>query len=249
MSGNHEFHRLYGDLSWTWPIISPPEEYVDETEEIIRFIKEYSRIPIHNVLNLGCGGGHNDFTLKKYYNVTGVDISDGMMSLARKLNPEIEYVKGDMRSIRLGKNFDAVTIFDSINYMCSVDDLRAAFTTARNHLRPGGVLITYIEEWVEKFEQNKTTHLTRSRGDYEITLIENIYDPDPDDAWYEDNMIYLIRRSGNLTIEHDYHRLGLFPISTFETTMREAGFDASREPSSISDDAGADCPVIIGVRQ
>ncbi|MGQ9675320.1 MAG: hypothetical protein ACUVX1_06600, partial [Chloroflexota bacterium] len=30
--------RLYADLAWAWPIISPPEEYVDEAEVLDRHI-------------------------------------------------------------------------------------------------------------------------------------------------------------------------------------------------------------------
>lgn len=240
--------RLYKDLAWTWPIISPPEEYADETAEIIKLLREYTKIPLRRLLNLGCGGGHNDFNLKSSFDSTGVDISENMLALARKLNPEVNYRLGDMRSVRLDESFDAVTIFDSINYMCTVDDLKAAFKTAYDHLCPGGVLVTCIDEYVEKFKQNKTIHLTRSRGDVEITLIENYYDPDSSDTWYEDHMIYLIRRSGILTIENDYHRLGLFPIRTFETIMKEAGFDAQQLSSSILNGAGEECPIIVGVK-
>jgi SAM-dependent methyltransferase len=171
-----------------------------------------------------------------------------MLSLARKLNPENEYVYGDMRTVRLERQFDAVTIFDSINYMCSVDDLQAAFRTAYEHLRTGGVLITVADEWREKFIQNKTIHLTRQRGDIEITLIENYYDPDPGDSWYEDNIIFLIRRAGQLRIETDYHRLGLFDLSQWTAAIEAAGFEASQISSSISNGAGEHCPVFVGRR-
>lgn len=67
--------RLYGDLSWTWPIISPPEDYVDEASEALDIIRGRTRTPVKNVLHLGCGGGHVDFFLKKFVTVTGVDTS------------------------------------------------------------------------------------------------------------------------------------------------------------------------------
>jgi len=240
--------RLYKDLAWTWPIISPPHEYVDETLEMINFLKQYAKLEIRQVLNLGCGGGHNDYTIKKHYNVTSVDISEDMLALARALNPEVDYHRGDMRSVRLNRQFDAVAIFDSINYMLTADDLTAAFVTAYEHLRGGGVMVTYLDEWAEKFQQNKTIHLTRQKEDIEITLIENYYDPDPDDTWYEDNMIYLIRRSGELTIELDYHRLGLFTLETWSKLMEKAGFQVYRQVSSIPNGAGEECPAFVGLK-
>jgi SAM-dependent methyltransferase len=248
MNDKKDKRRLYGDLAWTWPIISPPEEYVDETKEIIGAINKFSRINVRDVLNLGCGGGHNDFTLKKYFSVISVDLSEDMLGLARKLNPEVEYLQGDMRTIRLEEQFDAVTIFDSINYMRSSDDLQAAFTTAYDHLKPGGVFVTYIEEWTEKFRQNKTTHFVRSKGDIEITLIENSYDPDPEDTSYEHNMIYLIRHNKKLTIETDCHLMGLFPLQLWSDLMTEVGFEIHQLPSNITDSFGEECPTLVGVK-
>lgn len=131
--------RLYSDLAWTWPIISPPEHYIEEAEDFRRTIMAHARIPAATLLDLGCGGGHNDWTLKKHFQVTGVDISPEMLELAARLNPEAEYLQGDMRTVRLGRLFDAVVIADSIDYMLTEVDLRAAFVTAYEHLKPGGV--------------------------------------------------------------------------------------------------------------
>ncbi len=148
--------RLYGDLAWTWPIISPPEDYTKESEHSAKIIREHSKIGVKTLLNLGCGGGHNDHTLKKHFEVTGVDVSRVMINLAKKLNPEVSYLIGDMRTVRLKKAYDAVTIFDSINYMLTEDELHSAFTTAFIHLRPGGVLLTYQENSPKRFKQNQT---------------------------------------------------------------------------------------------
>ncbi|MCK4723350.1 MAG: class I SAM-dependent methyltransferase, partial [Dehalococcoidia bacterium] len=169
--------RLYSDLAWVWPIISPPEDYIEETEQLCKIIREHSQLEVTTLLNLGCGGGHNDYTLKKHFNVTGVDASGAMLELARQLNPEVTYSVGDMRTMWLEKTFDAVTIFDSINYMLTMEDLRAAFVTAYKHLKPGGVFLTLVEETPEHFQQNRTQCTTHSRGDIEITFIENAYDP------------------------------------------------------------------------
>lgn len=117
--GNNSFdqRRLYGDLAWIWPLISPAEDYVEEAERICQAIGRYARLPVRSLLDLGCGGGHNDATLKRHFSVTGVDISPPMLSLAQSLNPEVSYLQGDMRSLRLEQRFDAVLIADSIDYM------------------------------------------------------------------------------------------------------------------------------------
>lgn len=240
--------RMYEDLAWTWPIISPPGDYIEETEEYVKLIKEHSQIPVNKVLNLGCGGGHNDNTLSKYFNVTGVDISGEMLDLARTLNPGVEYELGDMRSVRLGQGFDAVTVFDSINYMRTPESLKAAFTTAYAHLRPGGVFLSCIEVTSETFEQNKTQHSTHNRDDIEITLIENYYDPNPDDFCYEGNFIYLIRRVGELSIETDCHLLGLFELATWMDCMKEVGLEVFKRESILPLPDGQAMPILIGLK-
>jgi len=239
----NEQGRLYADLSWLWPIISPPEDYIPEVAQFVRLIQQYTRRPVQTLLDLGCGGGHNDRWFKMYYQVTGVDLSKAMLSLARELNPEAIYLTGDMRSVRLEQTFDAVVIADSITYMLSEDDLQQAFTTAYEHLAPGGVFVTYAEENRENFEQNAIHTSNQSRGDLEVTLIENYYDPDPQDTTMEVIFIYLIRRAGELQVETDRHVLGLFSLETWGRLLRETGFEVE-----MVDFEGEDIPLFVCVK-
>lgn len=227
-SPNKDERRMYGDLAWLWPIISPPEDYFEETELFSKAIKENSRIEVKTLLHMGCGGGHNDHTFKKYFNVTGVDTSEEMLKLARTLNPEVTYHEGDMRTVRLSHSFDAVAILDSITYMSTVEDLRSAFQTAYEHLKPGGIFITYVEECKERFMQNRTKCSSNAKGDIEITLIENSYDPDPADTSFEGTFIFLIRQGGELQFHTDHHICGLFELGTWHDLLRESGFEVEQ---------------------
>lgn len=216
--------RMYSDLAWAWPIISPKEDYVEEAETFFRLLTENAAIPVKEVLHLGCGGGHIDFTLKNHVRLTGVDLSPEMLAIAQKLNPEVEYIEGDMRFVQLGRQFDGVFVGDSIDYMLTEDDLRQVFKTAFEHLRPGGVFCTYAESLEERFEQNATFGSTHNHADVEIALIENTYDPDPLDTTYELTYVYLIRVQGKLRIETDVHEVGIFPRATWLGLLSETGF-------------------------
>jgi len=219
--------RLYSDMAWAWPLVSQGEDYVQEAQAFARQIRQRARIPVSTLLHLGCGGGHLDLTLKKYFNVTGVDVSQPMLDLARQLNPEVTYFPGDMRTARLEKTFDAVVIADSIDYMLSEDDLRSAFQTAYAHLKPGGVFCTYAGVTHQTFRQNDTRVSTHSGGNVVITFIENRYDPNPEDSTYESTFVYLIRRErseGQLEIETDRHLGGLFDLETWARCLAETGF-------------------------
>lgn len=216
--------RLYHDLSWIWPVVSPPEDYVEETEFFSRIIKEESMRTVKTLLHLGCGGGRNDFTFKKYFDVTGVDISEEMLRMAKEINPDADYIIGDMRSIRLGKTFDCVAALDSVNYMKTEEDLKQLFRTAHEHLNPGGIFLTVVEESSERFRQNRTISSTHARSGKQITFIENSYDPDPDDNHFEMTIIYLVRQNSGLEIYTDSHIWGLFPLGTWRHLLQMAGF-------------------------
>jgi len=228
--------RMYDDLVWTWPLISDPEAYVSEAEVFTDLIKKRAVGPVKSLLHLGCGGGHIDFNLKKGFDVTGVDLSNGMLDHARALNPEVSYLIGDIRDARLGKTFDAVMILDSISYMISQRELRAAFQTAWAHLRPGGAFLVYAEQMKETFEQNRTYHRTGKDGDTSMTFIENDYDPDPDDTTMEYTLVYLIRKDGRLTVETETHLMGIFPMKVWPRILRSVGFDVERRKFTYSDE-------------
>jgi len=127
--------RAYNELAWTELIIAPPEEYVEETEIFSRVIKENSKIKPKTLLHLGCGAGGHDYTFKKHFKVTGVDLSSGMLEIARNYNPGVTYLYGDMRTVKLSECFDAVAIPDSIGYMMAVEDLHSAVITWKNKVR------------------------------------------------------------------------------------------------------------------
>ncbi|MBN2146344.1 MAG: class I SAM-dependent methyltransferase [Anaerolineales bacterium] len=216
--------RMYGDLAWLWPYISRKEHYMDEAATFRRLIGEHTRIETHTLLHLGCGGGHLDYWLKHTFQVTGVDLSDGMLENARRLNPELRYQQGDMRSLRLGQAFDAVICADSIDYMLSEDDLKAVFETAFWHLKPGGIFCTYAEYLAGSFPQNSVDCSSNREGDIEVAFFENYYDPDPTDTTCEFVFVYLIRQAGKLTIESDRHIGGLFPLETWLRLLKDVGF-------------------------
>jgi SAM-dependent methyltransferase len=220
--------RLYNDLSWIWPIIGTPEDYIEETETFIEAIKEHSRTEPRTLLNMGCGGGKSDWTFKKHFETYGMDLSEDMLKLARELNPEVDYRVGDMRTTRLGKEFDAVTILDAVNYLTTEEDLRSAFLTAYEHLKPGGVFLTLPEEYVGRFEQNRTRVIHGSRDDVEVVFVENQYDPDTKDTEYDCTFVYLIRKSGKLDIQTDHHVLGIFELDTWRRLLKDVGFEVNQ---------------------
>jgi SAM-dependent methyltransferase len=218
--------RLYRDLAWTEHIIGPPEEYVEETELFSKVIKENSKIETRTLLHLGCGAGGHDNTFKGHFKVTGVDISEEMLEIARQLNPEVTYLNGDMRTIKMDECFDAVAIPDSIGHMETIENLQKAILTAESHLKPGGVLLI-VTPIKDEFKENNFVY-TGTKGDMEIILFENNYIPDPDGTTYEATGVFLIRRKGKLEVHSDTTTICLFKLSTWLDLLKNVGLEVKQ---------------------
>lgn len=211
----------YNELAWTEAFFADPSEYEQDIAHYCELIKQYAGAPVKTVLHFGCGAGGHDRFFKQHFTVTGVDLSVGMLDIARETNPEIEYIEGDMRTIRLDRQFDAVVIPDSIDYMVTTDDLQQAIQTAVLHLKKGGVLLVVCNT-AEKFRNNNFAY-TGEKDDIHVTILENNYTSPYSPHTYEISLFYLIRRHGELTTYTEHTLAGLFPLATWEAVFREAG--------------------------
>lgn len=218
--------RLYDELAFLMPLISPPADYAEEAVHWRQTLRGLLGDGRHRILELGVGGGHNLSHLTSDFEATAVDLSEAMLELCRQLNPGVKLFQGDMRYVRLGEKFAAVLIHDAISYMLTEADLLATFHTAAAHLDKGGVLITGPDHTRETYSDPAIDSATHAEAGCQVTYFEYTFDPNPDDTTVETLLIYLIRSSDGLTIEHDRHITGLFSQQTWLHLLDEAGFSA-----------------------
>ena len=208
---------VYNELAWTDEILASPESCEEEAFIYVEAIKNrISGISV-TMLHLGCGAGGHDFHFKEHFSVTGVDISEGMLVLAKKRNPEVSYVTGDMKTIRLKKKFDVVVIPDSIMYMTTLEDLQKAIMNAARHLKPEGVLLV-VAHMKEDFKENNFAY-SGEKENIHIAVFENNHIIS--DSTYEAAIVYLIRQDGALSIHHEVHTLGLFSYDQWMAIFEE----------------------------
>ena len=114
--------------------------------------------PHHNVLDLCCGQGRHSVALAKTgLSVTGVDLSEEMLAVARSTADEagvpLTLRQADMRHLPddLENQFDAViNMFSSFGYLESEDDDQEVLHQIAKALKPGGKLLMDLlnREWV-----------------------------------------------------------------------------------------------------
>jgi len=226
--------KLYDELAEWWPLFSAPADYAEEAAFFAHVLTDASRPAPRTVLELGSGGGNNAFYLKSKFDMTLVDLSPQMLAVSRALNPQCEHREGDMRTVSLGRTFDAVFIHDAIAYMTSTADLDAAIRNAYRHCRAGGVAL-FVPDCVRETFVAGTTHGGHDGDGRSLRYLMWTVDPDPTDTTYRTDFAIMLRdRNGAARVVHDFHIEGIFPRADWMRILREAGF----EPATLTDDWG-----------
>jgi cyclopropane fatty-acyl-phospholipid synthase-like methyltransferase len=98
--------------------------------------------PGARVLDLGCGTGEPIalYLVRRGFRVVGVDESAAMLDIARRVVPEAELIRGDMRDVKLAGGFDAAVAWDSVFHVKRAHH-RAVFRKISGLLAPGGRLL------------------------------------------------------------------------------------------------------------
>ena len=224
------YPQLYQRLAPWWPLLSAPEDYLEEAEWYWREIAAASDGPVATILELGSGGGNNASHLKRHCHLTLVDRSSAMLAVSRALNPDCQHIEGDMRSVRLDQTFDAVFIHDAVDYMTTLEELRQAIETAYAHTAPGGVALFAPDHTLENFRPS-TEHGGSDGADRGLRYLSWTWDPDPSDTTYLMDMVYLLRIGPEqVTTEYDRHVCGLFSEADWLRLLGEAGFTGEVVP-------------------
>ena len=100
---------------------------------------------VKTVLDMTCGTGSQVFYLtERGYEVIGSDFSPALLdqarSKAKKMNRDITFIDGDMRTVKIGK-FDAViTIFNAIGHLTK-EDFEKTLQNIHANLKDNGIYI------------------------------------------------------------------------------------------------------------
>ncbi|MGG4491784.1 class I SAM-dependent DNA methyltransferase [Metabacillus idriensis] len=180
------------------------------------------------VLDLGCGTGEISIRLKKRgYQVTGMDISEEMLSIAfQKTAAEgltIPYFQHDMRLPgELGQLFDGIFICcDSLNYLDTEDDVHAALNAAFEQLAPGGLLVFDVHSLFKIHEIfNEATFADNNE---EVSYIWNSFIGDAPDS-IEHDLSFFVKRGSMYERFDEYHTQRTYSVNQYEEMLKQAGF-------------------------
>lgn len=239
---------VFEAYSQYYDLLYRDKDYAKEADYVKRLI-EREHPQSRTLLDLGCGTGRHDFLLAEHgYHVTGVDMSADMLKVANAerarrhaaagLAPE--FAQGDVRTVRLGRRFDVVvSLFHVMSYQTSNADLLAAFTTLREHLAPGGVIL--FDAWYGPtvLSDRPVVRVKRLSGDgFDVTrLAEPVLHPNENVVDVNYQIMITDRQSGKLQQLEETHRMRYLFVPEVQALLERAGLRLDRACEFLTDGA------------
>ncbi len=140
---------IFADYSKYYDLLYKDKDYSSEVNFIDSLLGAHADKP-KKLLELGSGTGkHACLLAKKGYEIVGIDQSRTMLEMAGHLveaepavAKQIRLFEGDVRTFTIPEKFDAaISLFHVLSYQTSNHDVEQMFSTAKNHVKPGGLFI------------------------------------------------------------------------------------------------------------
>ncbi len=224
---------VFGAYSRYYNLLYKDKDYAREADYVQGLIAKY-RPDAKTVLDLGCGTGRHDILLAaKGYSVTGVDLSEEMLSVARTNASKatlgqgrISFSLGDVRAVRLDLSFDAVLLlFHVMSYQTTNDDLQAAFATVKKHLGPQGICI--FDCWYGPAVLSARPEVRVKRMEDPDSLIVRTCEPvlHPNDNCVDVNYEVLVidKKSEKVEKINERHRMRYLFMPEIDDLIRRSG--------------------------
>ena len=116
---------------------------LDSVDEFMKYIP-----PDAYILEAGCGPGRETkiFT-QKGIKTTGIDLSEGLLKIAKKNNPNTEYIKGNFLDTPFeDETFDGVWSHASLVHLEDINDVKKALKEFFRITKKGGFIFVKVKE-------------------------------------------------------------------------------------------------------
>jgi len=225
---------VFGGYARCYDLLYRDKDYAGE----VRYVKAAldRRAPgVRSVLDLGCGTGRHAALLAELgLTVHGVDRSPEMLELAERRRSELPpdvasrltFSDGDVRTVRLGRQFDAVlALFHVVSYQPTDADLNATFDTAAAHLRPSGLFL--FDCWYGPAVLNQRPEIRVKRAEDEALSVVRRAEPEMFPAEHIVAVKYTLeitdRASGACRTLCETHRMRYLFEPEIERLLAQAG--------------------------
>lgn len=218
----------YNSFAYLYDRLMDDVPYPSWVELVNRYCQKHNLGGNPSLLDLACGTGSLSLLLHEAgYRVTGVDLSEDMLSVAAvkagEAGAAIPFYQQDMRELEGFDPFDVITIFcDSLNYLSSEDDVHRTFRRAFEHVKEGGLFLFDVHS-IYKISQIFMNQ-TFSGNEEDVSYIWNCF-PGEHPNSVEHDLTFFMRNDDDLYERFDeLHQQRTFSVLDYKKWLEEAGF-------------------------
>ncbi|MHA2357371.1 MAG: class I SAM-dependent DNA methyltransferase [Candidatus Heimdallarchaeaceae archaeon] len=133
--------KIYLDYAWAYHEMY--QVIFDYDREFKMYDKILSKLKCKRILEIGCGSGNlASRFINQGYDYTGLDISEQMLEISRKLVPEGNFILGDMRNLNFQEKFECILVTGrTFTHMTTNNDVMKALTSIHQALDENGWLV------------------------------------------------------------------------------------------------------------
>lgn len=196
------------------------KDYAAEATHLTQIVRELNP-EARTLLDVACGTGKHLETLQQSFTVEGLDLSAGLLEVARERLPDVTFYQDDMTTFDLGKTYDVVTcLFGAVAYAETPERLNTTIARLAAHLAPGGVLLVELFLLANTFREGNAQLLCVDDPDVKVARMSM--------SQREGNVAilpfdYLITTPEGVIHLAEEHRLGLFSLDEYERAFLKVG--------------------------
>lgn len=202
-----DFARIYDVLMASFPY----KEYQQIIDQLLP--------PRGKVLEIGCGSGMmTDYFFHRGAEVHALDISESMLSYAKRKFPSVNFYLGELEQMRLGTFEQIYACVDVVNYYLNEEDLRDFFIAVKNHLSGRFLFDLRHPQAMENDLAEKIFYYEEEQGDL-VWINEK-----EGDILYQEIVIYW-NEGGVYSKNTEIHYQRIWSSAMIESLLLEAGLN------------------------
>lgn len=216
--------KQYSELANYYDLLMFDVDYKKWTQYIMDIFSKYGKNP-SNILDIACGTGRITIELASLgYKMTGVDISEEMLSVAennmRNSKHRATFIKQDMVNISIKEKFDCVLcLCDGVNYVEEYELIKY-FQNVYNVLNDNGIFIFDISTLykLQHILGNNTYY-------YEVDDICYVWENEfNDDNTVSMHLVFFVKHEENYKKFEEYHTQKAYDINEIYKALEKIGF-------------------------
>ena len=203
------------------------KDYVKEAEQVRNIIQEHKKSAGKELLDVACGTGLHAEVLQRWYDVEGLDLSEGQLAVAKQRLPEVKFYQADMTNFDTGKQYDAITcLFSAIGELLDIEQVNSAVSTMAKHLKPGGVLV--VEPWLRP-EQFREGRIWSDFVDEPDLKVARMTVAERDGKIVNLTMHHMVGRPGKVEVFVEHHQEAMHTVEEYTAAFQNAGLTVTHD--------------------